>query len=144
MKKTIYIAFDGKEFRDEKEYQDYQKQTIEKTKWFNTIRTTGSYADNEYQDRFCVFFEDEEEFKQCSNFLEIKNNSNYWDGPGIYIAEYYNNLFSKGGKYVIESLVHQYKVRLEQIEEYKERVKKDIKSPYGQFSYDFFKKRLDV
>ena len=144
MKKTIYIAFDGKEFNNKEEYKKYQKEALERTKWFNTIRTTGSYANNEFQDRFCVFFENEKEFKQCSNFLEISDNSNYWDGPGIYLAVYYNNLFNKNGKYVIESLTRQYKTRLQQVEEYKKRVEKDIVSSYGQFSYDFFRNRLDV
>ena len=142
MKKTIYIAFDGKEFNDKEEYKKYQKETLEHTKWFNTIRTTGSYANNEYQDRFCVFFENEEEFKQCSNFLEINNNSNYWDGPGIYLAEYY--IFSKNGKYVIESLTRQNKTRLQQVENYKKRVERDIADPHGRFSYDFFRNRLEV
>lgn len=144
MKKTIYIAFDGKEFKDKKEYRKYQKEALEHTKWFNTIRTTGSYVNNEFQDKFCVFFENEEEFKQCSNFLKINDNSNYWDGPGIYLAVYYNNLFGKNGKYVIESLTRQYKTRLQQVEEYKKRVERDIADSYGKFSYDFFRNRLEV
>ena len=48
MKKTIYIAFDGKEFNDKIEYKKYQKEALKHTKWFNTIRTIGYIHGNNF------------------------------------------------------------------------------------------------
>lgn len=139
MKKTIYIAFDGKEFREKIEYKKYQREALKNTKWFHTIRTVGYIHGNNFQDHFCVTFENEDEFKQCCNFLGITNYFS-WDEPGIYLVDYQDGGFNG---YVIESLKHRYEIKLVMVEDFKKTIEKESKEKYGKFSYDYFERRLD-
>ena len=139
MKKIIYIAFDGKEFREKIEYKKYQKEALKNTKWFNTIRTVGYIHGNNFQDHFCVTFENEDEFKQCCNFLGITNYFS-WDEPGIYLVDYQDGGFNG---YVIESLKHRLEIKLAMVEDFKKTIEENSKEKHGKFSYDYFERRLD-